>query len=220
MKSSFAVLTLVVASIGMSAAAPAFAQSAPSSDGPQIGLSLPDNPPATPSDGDQVGLGLNDPDGMGGMFDARAMMPGRAMGPGALLMLACSPRGAEALDVALLHLSYRLDLTADQKPLFDTFREKALTSETTFSDTCKSDAPTATAGAKPDFLDRFKARLAIDQARLTALNDVLPSFEALYATLTDTQKAALLPQGGWGGMHHWGNQDMGRMVRPPMPGRS
>jgi len=154
-----------------------------------------------------------------GFFHARTMGPHRAMGAGALLMLACSPKGAEALDVALLRLSYRLDLTADQKPLFDTFREKALTSETSFADTCKSNTPASADNTKPDFLTRPKSRLAIDQARVTALNDVLPSFEALYATLSDTQKAALIPhrpgmgpggQGPMGGMHRWGQNHGGQ----------
>jgi hypothetical protein len=206
-KSSIAIAALLVASIGVATVGSGFAQSAPGS--------APESPqnaaPATPSAPD-----LN-PDhgapGAAGLFDIRAMGPHRAMGPGALLMLACSPKGAEALDVTLLRLSYRLDLTADQKPLFDTFREKALTTETSFADTCKANAPASSkaSNVKPDFLDRLKSRLAIDQARVTALNDVLPSFEALYNTLSDTQKAALLPQdrgmgphGAMGGMHHWG----------------
>jgi LTXXQ motif family protein len=205
-KSSIAIAALLVAGLGVAAVAPTLAQSAPGSAAPgptppaagaQVDPNLDTTAPATPR-----------------LFGARAMGPHRAMGPGALLMLACSPKGAEALDVTLLRLSYRLDITADQKPLFDAFREKALTTETSFADTCKTNAPQSADNAKPDFLARFKARLAVDQARLTALNDVLPSFEALYGSLSDTQKAALLPhrvgmgpggQGSMGGMHHWRN---------------
>lgn len=210
MKSAIALTTLVVASLAL--AAPAFAQSAPAAtDGAQIGLSLgsPTAPPAAgPGNGIDLGLGADDGAGpMGVKFN----VPGRAMGGGALMMLACSPRGTEALDTLLLHLSYKLDVTADQKPLFDTFREKALTTETSFADTCKSDMAPATAGTPPDFLTRLKARLTIDQARLTALNDVLPSFEALYNSLTDAQKAALLPDRGPGmgmGDHPFGQRWM------------
>jgi len=208
LKSSIAIAALVAASIGL--AIPVFAQSAPaSSDGAQIGLSLDSSSP--PPD---VSNGPDMPPGQGGKH--HMMMGGdRMMGAGALLALACSPKGTETLDVALLRLSYRLDLTADQKPLFDTFREKALTTQTNFADTCKADRPTASADARPDFLDRLKARITIEQARLTAMNDVLPSFEALYGALTDTQKAALMPHPGMGMGHPWD-----RMGRPEAPGRS
>jgi hypothetical protein len=211
LKSSIAIAALVVASIGL--AVPVLAQSAPaSSDGAQIGLSLDSSAP--PADASQAAPGTDTGPGTDG---TRHMMAGREMGPMGLLALACSPKGTEALDVALLRLSYKLNLTADQKPLFDTFREKALTTQTSFSDTCKTDRPTAaaTADARPDFLTRLKTRLAIDQARLTALNDVLPSFEALYTSLTDAQKAALMPHPGMGfGILPWD-----RMDRPVPPGR-
>jgi LTXXQ motif family protein len=213
LKSSIAIAALVVASIGL--AVPVIAQTAPaSSDGSQIGLSL-DASSTAPAD-DSAAPPAPGPDGgrhMGGMHH---MMPGGQMGPAALLALACSPQGTETLDVALLRLSYRLDLTADQKPLYDAFRDKALTTQTNFADTCKADRPTATADAKPDFLTRLKDRLTVEQARLTALNDVLPSFETLYASLSDTQKAALLPHPGMG----MGNHPMwDRMNRPDAPGR-
>ncbi len=196
MKSSIAIAALVATAIGLGAAATAFAQDATSSSAPPT---INGDAAAPPAPGAM-------PPGAG-MMPARAMMPHRAMGPGELLLLACSPQGTEALDGALLHLSYRLDLTADQKPLFQTFHDKAMADESTFSDACKSNAPAvADNGAKPDFLDRLKGRLAVDQARITALNDVLPSFEALYATLSDTQKAALLPHRHMGMMpwqHGW-----------------
>jgi len=213
LKSSIAIAALVVASIGL--AVPVIAQSAPaSSDGAQIGLSLDSSsapPDAPPPD---VATAPDSAPGNGGAHHMH-MMAGRMMGPGALLALACSPQGAETLDVALLRLSYRLDLTADQKPLFDTFREKALTTQTSFADTCKADRPATTAGAKPDFLNRLKSRLTLEQARLTAMNDVLPSFEALYSALTDTQKAALMPHDGMGmSAHPWD-----RVGRQQAPGR-
>lgn len=214
MKSSIAIAALLVASLGVATAIPGFAQSAPGSSPDVSQNAAPSAPAADP----ELDPGTSGPRGSG-FFHARTMGPHRAMGAGALLMLACSPKGAEALDVSLLRLSYRLDLTADQKPLFDTFRERALTSETSFADTCKSNTPPSADNTKPDFLTRLKSRLAIDQARVTALNDVLPSFEALYATLSDTQKAALIPhrpgmgpggQGPMGGMHRWGQNHGGQ----------
>ena len=39
-------------------------------------------------------------------------------------MLVCSDNGAEALEIALVRMAHRLDLTADQQTLFDTFRPR------------------------------------------------------------------------------------------------
>jgi hypothetical protein len=206
-KSSIALAALVAASLGLGAILPAAAQDAAPSP-PPAAAATPDQ---TMADPDQGLLDLFLPDS--GTSDARFMMPGPGgMGRGGMgrgggiLALACSPKGAEALDVLLVHLQYRLDLTDTQKPLFDAFRTKALTTETSFADTCKSSLPDRSADAKPDMLSRLKAGLAVDQAKLTALNDVLPDFEALYDTLTDQQKAALAP-------HHMGGGGMNRMDR-------
>ncbi|MEP7239693.1 MAG: Spy/CpxP family protein refolding chaperone [Devosia sp.] len=218
MKSSIAIAALVVTSLGLGAAAvPTFAQSATTTTGDgQVGLSLGATPPAPPADGNQIGLSLNG-DTSAMPMDARAMMPMRGgMGRGELFVLACSGKGAEALDAALLHLSYRLDLTTAQKPLFDAFREKALTTETSFADTCTADMPQKTAGDAPDMLARMKSRLSLEQARITAMNEVLPSFETLYNSLTDAQKQALMPERGNGGF--W-NHDNGGMGRPMQPNR-
>ena len=136
----------------------------------------------------------------------RGMMPNRGMGPGGVLMLACSDKGAEALEIALVRMDHRLELSTDQQKLFETFRTKALSTATSFADTCKASRPTADAGTKPDLLARMKASLAIEQARLTALSGVLPDFETFFNSLSDQQKANLLPHhGGKGmGMGRWG----------------
>ncbi len=144
----------------------------------------------------------------------RGTMPDRGMGPGGLFMLACSDKGAEALEIGLVRMSYRLDLTADQQKLFDAFRTKALSTQTSFADTCKASRPAKADDAKPDALARMKAGLAIEQARLTALNEVLPDFEVLFNSLSDKQKLDLLPHRGPGpdrGMGRWGQRGgMGR----------
>lgn len=118
---------------------------------------------------------------------------GRGAGNG-LLRLVCSERGAEALEIQFVRLSHRLDLTDQQTPLFDALRTSALTAQTSFADTCADNMPERTAGTAPDLLDGIKARLAIDEARLAAFNEVLPEFEALYTSLSDEQKAALAPR--------------------------
>jgi hypothetical protein len=157
--------------------------------------------------------------GMGERFDwgrgNGPMRPGMMMGKlgagpaGGLLTLACSPKGAEALDIAFVRLSYRLGLTADQQKLFDTLRTDALTAQTKFADDCKAEMPgkTAANNQAPDFLERMKGRLSLEQSRLDAMTKLMPDVEALYASLTPAQKAKLEPA------------MPGRGERPPMMGR-
>jgi hypothetical protein len=203
MKSSQAIAALVATTLALGGALPVSAQDA-----------------TTPA---AMYWWNNGPRHMQMMAPGHEMRPGRGMmGPAGLLRLACSDRGAEALEIALVRLSHRLDLTAEQKPLFDSFRTAALTTQTSFADTCKANRPDRSSG-RPDLLARLKSRLAIDQARLTALNTVLPDFEALYNSLSDQQKQALLPRRGMGmGMWRWhhGGEDggpaNGSASRPPV----
>lgn len=125
----------------------------------------------------------------------------RAERMGGLLDLVCSERGGEQLEVAFVRLSHRLDLTADQQPLFDTLKSTALTAQTAFADTCAAARPTATADqqATPrNPVEGMQARIAIEKAHTAALETVLPAFEAFYASLSDEQKAAFAPERGKG----------------------
>ena len=154
--------------------------------------------------------------------------PGR--GAGGILGLVCSDNGAEALEIAFVRWSHALELTTAQQPLFDALKTNALTTQTSFADRCQAAMPDRTADAKPDLLEVLKARLAIEEAKLTAMNDLLPDFEAFYGSLTDAQKAELMPRGfgqhddgpgdrmGRGDGHDRGGP--GRMYRMPAPGRS
>ncbi len=121
---------------------------------------------------------------------------GRGMAGRDLLDLTCAPRGVERLDVVFTRLSHRLDLTAEQRPLFDKLRETALTEATRFADTCEASMPARDAASKPDLLGRMKAGITIEEARLAALKAVLPAFEAFYNSLTDAQKAQLIFRDG------------------------
>ena len=152
--------------------------------------------------------------------------PGRA--GGSILGLVCSDRGAEALEIAFVRWSHALDLTAEQQPLFDALKTKALTTQTSFADDCQAAMPDRTADTKPDLLEGLKARLAIEEAKLTAMNEILPDFEKFYASLTDEQKADLMPRGF--GRHDGpgdrmgrgdgpGRDAPGRTLRGPAPGR-
>jgi hypothetical protein len=152
--------------------------------------------------------------GMGFRHNQQMWMGNAMRGPagrndaGGLLGLVCSERGAERLEIALVRLSYRLDLTAEQQPLFDDLRSTALTAQTTFADDCAAARPAAanpapaangdTAAAAPatppDPVARLRAQVALDKARVAALESVLPKFEALYQSLSDAQKAAFTPE--------------------------
>jgi len=151
---------------------------------------------------------------------------GRGMrnGPFPMLALACSDKGPAALDKMFDRTDKRLDLSTDQQKLFEAFKAKALTAETDFSDACQAARPDRSAEKRPDLLTRMKAGLAIDQARLTAMNSVLPEFEAFYNSLTDQQKHDLLPRhggmgpGGRGGMDRNGGPD--HDGPPPAPQNS
>jgi hypothetical protein len=121
---------------------------------------------------------------------------------GGLLDLVCSERGAERLEVAFVRLSHRIEITAEQQPLFDALKADALTAQTQFSDTCASVRPQVAEGQQPaavNPVDRMQDRIAIEKAHTAALEAVLPSFEAFFNSLTDEQKAQLQPQRGPGG---------------------
>jgi len=130
--------------------------------------------------------------------------PGRTglaqRGPGGMLDIACSARGAERIDMGLLRLSYRVDLTAEQRTLFDDMRTAALAAQAAFAENCAAARPApadtaATTRAAPlDPVEQMKTRLEIAGARVEAMQTVLPSFEAFYGSLTDEQKAALTPR--------------------------
>ena len=205
MKTPLAIAALVVATVTVSAL-PAFAQDAAA------------NPPPPAAPAAQHDNGHGPGKGMGPM--------GRGMrnGPFPMLALACSDKGPAALDKMFDRTDKRLDLSTDQQKLFEAFKAKALTAETDFSDACQAARPDRSAEKRPDLLTRMKAGLAIDQARLTAMNSVLPEFEAFYNSLTDQQKHDLLPRhggmgpGGRGGMDRNGGPD--HDGPPPAPQNS
>jgi len=65
-----------------------------------------------------------------------------------------------------------------------------------------TDAPPApdARAARPNMLEMMQARFKLEEARVVALGDILPKFEALYNALSDEQKAALEPMRGKRGM--------------------
>lgn len=125
------------------------------------------------------------------MLDMREAGPRGGM---TLVDFRCGPNAADRLDNRFDKLAANLELTADQQKLYDAFTASALTAQTGFADTCATLKPADTAATTtPDLVERMETRLKVDEARLAALNTVLPDFKAFYASLTDEQKADFGP---------------------------
>lgn len=158
---------------------------------------------------------------MGGQMMDHQMRGGR--GGGQFLAIGCGPNAAERIETSLVSLGYRVDATAEQKTLLDALKTAALAAQAELATTCDAvmPAPAAadatTPAETPDMLERLQARLKIDEARVAAMSDVLPQFEAFFNSLTDEQKAALQPAGpqdgrgpGRDGDHRQGRPGMHR----------
>jgi len=165
------VTTALAAIMGLTALAPgAYAQSAPAA---------PDAPAVTQPDAK----------GPGPQGEHRGERGQR----GGIAGLICSTDGATQLETRLADIATKLALTAEQQPLFDAYRTAALTAQTSFAESCATLQPAIAPATAPDALTVLKDRQARQTAELDALNAVLPSFEALYNSLTDAQKATLQP---------------------------
>jgi hypothetical protein len=131
---------------------------------------------------------------------------GRTMGGrgGQLLALGCGPNAAERIETGLVRLGYRVDATAEQKTLLDSLKTASLAAQAELATVCAevmpapatadAAAPAADAATRPDLLTRLQGRLKVEEARLAAMTEVLPQFEAFYNSLTAEQKFALEPK--------------------------
>jgi hypothetical protein len=100
----------------------------------------------------------------------------------------------QAVEIALVRLSYAIDMTGEQQALFETLRNDALAAATAFEDTTEGLRPNPEATGMPDIADMLDTRIAIETAKLEALTAVQPAFEAFFGSLTDEQKAELMPR--------------------------
>lgn len=216
--SATAIVALMTVSVGLAAAAPALAQEGQ----PRFGQHLQNQGPGPHQHGHGQRPG-NDGPGRGGLLGG---------------LLEFGPN-SERLELALVRLSHRLELTSEQKTLLESFRTSALAAQAEFSgvlDATRPATPDArtTPTERPDLVARLDQRIALEKAHVDALTAVQPSFEAFFASLTDAQKAQLQPQrnhrDGWqgrGGKGHgpmgngpMGNGPMGQHAKPPMPGQA
>lgn len=197
-----ALVALMTATIGFSAIAPTFAQEA-----------------AAPAPAAQ---GQNDT-----RQHNQGPRNGGPMGGGDFLGI---ERGVEAIEIAFVRLSHNLELTTEQQPLFDAFKTASISAATKFATATDGLRPTPpvegetpVAPVAPDLAKRLDDSITIQAARLAALEAVQPSATAFFASLTDEQKANLMPQrpegaGGFGKGGHHGEHGGPRHGGPGMNG--
>lgn len=190
--SKTAIVALMTATMGVVGIAPVFAQGttdkAPS---PQVQA-----PPPAPGTADRGTHHFAKGPGMGGQAGVLDI-----------------ERGAEGIELALVRLSYRLDLTDQQKSLLDDLKTAAIAAANDFKTATEGLRPTPPAqgetAQRPDFTERLDNRIAMEKARLAGLEAIQPSAKAFFDSLSDEQKAQLTPQ----------RPDMGGPgVRPGMKG--
>ena len=208
---STAIVAIVAGTIGFATLTPAaFAQEGP-------------NPGQQPG-GNQ--MQMHDQMQMPGQFgnhriERRNNRANNGVRSGALLDLVCADNGAERTELGFVRLSYRLELTPEQKTLFDDLRSSALTAQTKFADQCsKPGAPDATAAnaqpVPPTPVERLTAQIGNDTVRLELLQGLLPKLDAFYSSLTDEQKATLMPERRADNGNGFRNRHRGNL--PGMPG--
>lgn len=207
--SSTAIAALVTATLGAITLLPAQAQTAP-----------------TPSDA-PAATEMRPFHGQPGPGPRGQMMDGMAGGLGDVLAI---ERGAEAIEIGLVRLSHRLDLTTEQQGLLEALKTAALSAATDFASETEGLRPTPPAEgaetARPDITQRLENRIAIDKARIAALEAVQPAFTAFFDSLTEDQLSQLSPENGgrFGRDHHddkgpmGGKGQMGRDGRDHRPG--
>lgn len=127
----------------------------------------------------------------------------------------------------LASLEIHLHLTPAQKPLFAKWKSVKLETAQDMLKTCLADQPpppddqAKAPPPAPDPVEMMKREQRRLQQRLQALKAEMPAFEALVASLSDSQKRALHPPGHRGGIGpHGGKHPMGGHggdAPPPAP---
>jgi hypothetical protein len=191
------IAALVVVAVAVGAALPALAQ---------------DRGPGGPRDG----IASRDGDGPGMKRHIERRGPG-----GSFLALNCGPNAGDRLAHMLLSLEQRTDPAGEQVALFDAFKSAATAAQEDFAASCPT-PPAEGDTAERNLIDNLTTRLQLDQARVAAIEEVLPSFTAFYASLSDEQKLALEPRrddhNRGGRRPHRGGQGMDAPAPAPMNG--
>ena len=189
--STKAIVAMMTATIGLGAIAPALAQTATATPDSAVTQTQPQ--------GDERGFR---PGGHG---------PGQRGGMAGFLDFG---RGGEAIEIAIVRLSHAIDLTDEQTALLDTLKTTALGAAEDFATATEGLRATPPAEGetptRPDMATALTNRIAFEKAQLAALEAVEPAATAFFSSLTEEQKAALMPQPGEGRLGGRGGQQMGQ----------
>ncbi len=106
---------------------------------------------------------------------------------GGFMGFACSEKVAPKMEERLGKIAEKLELTSEQKTLFNEFKTASLSAQTTFADNCTKPKDARDA----DFIEKIKTKQSNMANAASAMNDVIPELEAFINSLTDEQKAKL-----------------------------
>jgi hypothetical protein len=87
------------------------------------------------------------------------------------------------------YMGAKLNLTADQKPLWDKVVAATQAAQANEAKTCSALPASADDRGKQTIIDKMNHRQAMMQAQLQGLQQTEPAVQALYQTLTPDQKA-------------------------------
>ena len=135
------------------------------------------------------------PYGPGSAMMGRGMIGSWMMG-GRSTSGACSPAAAGFSGWRADRLAELIKPTEAQRPKFDEFKAASIKSAETMREACQADVPETIIG-------RTEATEKRMDAMLRAVRNVRPALEALYATLSDEQKARLDVGSAHGRFWHW-----------------
>ena len=101
---------------------------------------------------------------------------------------ACQDRIAKRAGF-VAYIGAKLNLTADQKPLWDKVVAATQAAQANEAKTCTTLPTSADARDKETIIDKMNHRQAMMQAHLQGLQQTMPAVQALYQVLTPEQKA-------------------------------
>ena len=148
---------------------------------PVLAWSQSPAPPPSPA-------GQAEPGGPGGGHDGRGHDGGRwaKVSP----QQACVDRIAKRAGF-VASIGFKLNLTADQKPLWDKVVAASQAAQANEAKTCAALPASADDRGKETIIDKMNHRQAMMQAQLQGLQQTEPAVQALYQTLTPDQKAVV-----------------------------
>jgi hypothetical protein len=128
---------------------------------------------------------------------ARAFRPdgGQHMRRHGILAELIGAHSAEAIDVAAVRLTHRLELTAAQTALLETLKSEALAAQSELATAREALMPVTEGEAeRPDITARYAGMVAMATARAEALTALQPAFEAFVESLSTEQLELLRPE--------------------------